>query len=102
MGVTSVSSPSTSGQGSAGKTSQSAVAGAGATVFASNCAQCHTLRAAGSTGQVGPNLDDLAPDKATVKAQVTNGGAGMPSFVDVLTDAQIDAVAAYVADSAGR
>lgn len=74
----------------------------GEKVFASNCAQCHTLAAAGSSGQVGPNLDALAPDEARVNAQVTNGGNGMPAFADVLTEAQISAVSAYVADSAGK
>ena len=74
----------------------------GEKVFASNCAQCHTLAAAGSSGQVGPNLDALAPDEARVNAQVTNGANGMPAFADVLTEAQISAVSAYVADSAGK
>lgn len=74
----------------------------GEKVFASNCAGCHTLAAAGSNGQVGPNLDSIAPDEATVKAKVTNGGGGMPAFTDVLTAAQIDAVSAYVADSTGK
>ena len=62
----------------------------------------HTLAAAGSNAQVGPNLDDLAPDAARVNAKVTNGGGGMPAFADVLTEAEIDAVSAYVADSAGQ
>ena len=84
-------------------TKTTAVASAeGEKVFASNCAQCHTLAAAGSTGEVGPNLDSIAPDEATVNAQVTNGGGGMPAFADVLTEAQIDAVSAYVADSTGK
>ena len=84
-------------------TKTTAVASAeGEKVFASNCAQCHTLAAAGSTGEVGPNLDSIAPDEATVNAQVTNGGGGMPAFADVLTEAQIDAVSAYVADSTGQ
>jgi cytochrome c2 len=34
---------------------------AGKAVFAANgCGSCHTLAAAGSTGKVGPNLDNLA------------------------------------------
>jgi mono/diheme cytochrome c family protein len=44
----------------------------------------------------------LAPDEATIKAQVTNGGSGMPAFADVLSNAEIDAVTAYVADSTGQ
>ncbi len=74
----------------------------GAKIFASaGCASCHTLKAADSNGQVGPNLDDLKPDQATVEKQVTNGGGGMPAFKDSLTPAQIKAVAQYVADNAG-
>lgn len=74
----------------------------GEKVFASNCAGCHALAAAGSTAEVGPNLDSEAEDVETVKAQVLNGGGGMPAFADVLTEAQIDAVSAYVADSTGQ
>jgi cytochrome c oxidase subunit II len=33
-------------------------------VFTQNCASCHTLAAAGATGTVGPNLDNLAADAA--------------------------------------
>src|SRR3954467_15798636 len=50
----------------------------GKTVFTSNCKGCHTLKAAGATGSVGPNLDDVKPDKATVQRQVENGGGPMP------------------------
>jgi outer membrane protein assembly factor BamB len=74
----------------------------GETVFTSNCGGCHTLGAAGTTGTVGPNLDDLKPDAATVEQQVRNGGAGMPAFQGRLSDAQITAVATYVAENAGK
>ena len=75
----------------------------GAEVFASaGCGGCHTLAAAGSSGQAGPNLDDLAPDAGEVAEQVRNGGGGMPAFGDQLSDAQIEAVAEYVASSAGN
>jgi mono/diheme cytochrome c family protein len=74
----------------------------GAKIFASaGCASCHTLKAADSNGQVGPNLDDLKPDEATVEKQVTNGGGGMPAFKDSLSPEQIKAVSTYVADNAG-
>jgi mono/diheme cytochrome c family protein len=75
----------------------------GADVFASaGCGNCHTLAAAGSAGSMGPNLDDLAPSRETVAEQVRNGGGGMPAFADQLSDAEIDAVAQFVADSAGQ
>ena len=37
-----------------------------------------------------------------MEKQVTNGGGGMPPFKGQLTAAQIKAVAAYVAASAGK
>ncbi len=81
---------------------QSAAASEGKAVFVANCAQCHTLAAAAANGKIGPNLDQRLPDAASVKTQVTNGGTRMPAFGDVLTAAQIDAVSAYVAESAGE
>lgn len=73
---------------------------AGATVWEqANCGGCHTLEAAGSDGAVGPNLDDLKPDVTTVVTQVTNGGGGMPSFKDQLSEQQIADVSAYVVQS---
>jgi mono/diheme cytochrome c family protein len=75
----------------------------GAQVFASaGCGGCHTLAAANASGNVGPNLDELMPDAQTVKAQVTNGGGGMPAFGGDLSSAEIDAVSSYVAQNAGR
>ena len=74
----------------------------GKTIFTSECASCHTLAAAGTHGTVGPNLDQLKPAFARVKRQVINGGAIMPAFKGRLTDAQITAVAKYVAAQAGK
>jgi mono/diheme cytochrome c family protein len=75
---------------------------AGETVFASaGCGGCHTLAAANASGSIGPNLDDLKPSADTVKAKVAAGGAGMPSFSGQLSEAEIAAVADYVASSAG-
>jgi len=75
---------------------------AGRSAFSSNCASCHTLRDAGATGTVGPDLDNLRPDFATVQRQVTNGGGGMPAFGSSLSRADIDNIAAYVSQAAGR
>jgi mono/diheme cytochrome c family protein len=74
----------------------------GKSVFSANCASCHTLAAAGATGTVGPNLDELKPDEQRVKRQVENGGAVMPAFKGRLSDAQIAALAKFVATSAGK
>ena len=74
----------------------------GKTIFKSECASCHTLAAAGTHGTVGPNLDQLKPAFARAKRQVINGGPIMPAFKGRLTDAQITAVAKYVAAHAGK
>jgi outer membrane protein assembly factor BamB len=74
---------------------------AGMKVFSSTCASCHTLAAAGSTGTVGPNLDQLKPSDALVVKQVTNGGGGMPAFGSSLSKSQIQSVAKYVSTVAG-
>lgn len=75
----------------------------GAEVYESaGCGNCHTLAAAGSNGNVGPNLDDAQPDFALVKSQVENGGGGMPAFEGDLSPEEIDAVSRYVAENAGR
>ena len=75
-------------------------AAAGDAVFASaGCGGCHTLEAAGSSGNVGPNLDDAKPDAGLVTARVTNGQGAMPSFKDQLSEKQIADVAAYVVQS---
>ena len=70
---------------------------AGKAVFASaGCGGCHTLKAAGSTGTVGPNLDQLKPPLDRIVVQVENGGGPMPAFKGQLTDKQIQDVAAFV------
>jgi mono/diheme cytochrome c family protein len=74
---------------------------AGKPVFTENCGSCHTLADAGTTGTLGPDLDSLAPDEATVNAQVTNGGGSMPAFGGTLSEQQIADVSAYVAQAAG-
>ncbi len=78
-------------------------AAAGATVYASaGCAACHTLAAAGSAGTVGPNLDEAKPDYALVMERVTNGKGAMPSFSGQLSETDIQNVAAYVSQNAGK
>jgi len=77
-------------------------AAAGKQVFESaGCVACHTLADAGSTGTVGPNLDDAKPPATLVVTRVTDGAGAMPSFKDKLTEQQIQDVAAYVSSSAG-
>jgi len=77
---------------------------AGKQVFVSTaaCGGCHTLADAGTSGNVGPNLDDAMPTYDKVLTQVTNGGGAMPPFKDSLTQQQIADVAAYVSSVAGK
>jgi cbb3-type cytochrome c oxidase subunit III len=74
----------------------------GTSIFTANCGSCHTLADAGTSGTVGPNLDQSKPPKELVVDRVTNGQGAMPSFKDSLDPAQIDAVADYVSTAAGK
>ena len=76
--------------------------GGGQQLFVENCGNCHKLAAAGTSGQVGPDMDQLRPGPDLVNAQVTNGGGGMPAFKGKLTPEQINELSNYVADNAGR
>ena len=61
------------------------------------CALCHTLKDAGATGQVGPQLDELKPDARRVATAIKNGLGNMPAYRDTLTEEEIQALADYVA-----
>jgi cytochrome c6 len=74
---------------------------AGKTIFVANCGTCHTLADAGTSGTIGPNLDDAAPDHDLVVDRVTNGQGVMPAFGDSLSETDIQNVAAYVVDATG-
>jgi cytochrome c6 len=76
---------------------------AGKEVFlgSSGCGTCHTLSDAGTSGTVGPNLDDAQPSHDLVVDRVTNGQGAMPSFSSTLSEEQIQDVAAYVSSVAG-
>jgi mono/diheme cytochrome c family protein len=89
----------------------------GRTLFVQKCGVCHTLAQAGTTAQVGPNLDDaFAAARAegndsdtiegVVKAQVefpreNNGDPRVSMPADVVTGQDLDDVAAYVGEWAG-
>jgi mono/diheme cytochrome c family protein len=68
----------------------------GAQVFKENCGTCHTLSAAGTSGQVGPKLDGTTLSAADIESTVRGGRGSMPPFDGKLSDAEIKAVAAYV------
>ena len=103
-GVTASRSAPPAGAAAGGTTTTGAAAAPdGKAIFASaGCGSCHTLKDAGSKGNIGPNLDQLKPPKAVVAHQVTVGGGQMPAFKGQLSDAQIQAVAGYVSSVAGK
>jgi mono/diheme cytochrome c family protein len=75
---------------------------AGKDVYASaGCGSCHTLEDAGSSGTIGPNLDESQPDLALAIDRVTNGSGAMPPFKDQLSEEQIADVATYVVEASG-
>lgn len=60
------------------------------------CAVCHTLAAAGATGEIGPSLNDLKPDEERVMKALKNGIGQMPAFTS-LSEEQMQTLAKYVA-----
>jgi cytochrome c6 len=74
---------------------------AGKTAFVATCGGCHALKDAGTAGNVGPDLDSLAPLTADrVANQIAHGGGAMPA--KLLTGQDAANVAAYVASVAGK
>jgi mono/diheme cytochrome c family protein len=76
-------------------------AAAGEAVFVESCGSCHVLEEAGTSGAVGPNLDESTLDVAAVAEQVTNGGGAMPAFGGQLSEEEIQNVSAFVVASQG-
>lgn len=90
-----------------GGTPASGTGGGGGTdgeaIFASaGCGSCHTLEAAESSGEIGPNLDDSQPSVELAVDRVTNGKGTMPAFKDQLSKEQIQAVARWVSENAAK
>jgi mono/diheme cytochrome c family protein len=87
-------------------------------LFETNCGTCHTLYAAGTDGNFGPNLDQLlAPtgpstDPSTIKATKTRVVNAVTNGVDsstpgrmpagILSGQQVQQVADFVSREAGR
>jgi mono/diheme cytochrome c family protein len=76
----------------------------GRRLFTYNCGMCHTMRAAKTTGRVGPNLDELRPPEALVLDAIKKGrarGQGqMPG--ELLVGEEAEKVASFVEAAAGR
>lgn len=63
------------------------------------CGTCHSLAEAGTQGLVGPNLDQLQPDAATLAAAISGGVGVMPAYANTLSAEQIEALVAYVIEA---
>lgn len=74
---------------------------AGREIFIANCGSCHTFADAGTTGSIGPNLDEAAPSMELAVDRVTNGQGVMPAFEGDLSEQEILDVATYVSTAAG-
>lgn len=66
------------------------------------CGLCHRLADADAEGRIGPDLDRLRPNEQRVQTAVRDGVGAMPAYVDTLSEEEIEAVAAYVAEAAGQ
>lgn len=77
----------------------------GARMFAEHCASCHGMNGrtpTGTTGEYGPNFDDVKIDsRAYVDHRIEYGGYGMQSFSGEMTAREKDAVARYVLEGSG-
>lgn len=83
-------------------------------LFVSGCGSCHTLKAAGTDGVVGPNLDKrLAPTgpaegeaivgtASRVRSAIETGLGNGRMPADILQGAQAEQVSDYVARVAGQ
>ena len=88
------------GEGGGGDAAASAE---GKQIFTQSCGTCHTLSDAGTSGSIGPVLDQLKPDKARTLSAIENGGSGSGAMpANIVTGKEAEAVARYVASVAGK
>jgi cytochrome c553 len=91
------------GGGEAGGGGGASASAEGKQIFTQSCGTCHTLADAGTSGTIGPNLDELKPDKARVANAIKNGGAGTGAMpANIVTGQEAEAVADYVSSVAGK
>jgi cytochrome c6 len=72
----------------------------GKALFAESCGGCHTLKAAGTTGTFGPNLDKLQPTVEETRTAIRIGPGAMPEHI--LQGEREQQVAEFVGDNAGN
>lgn len=77
----------------------------GERMFATHCSGCHGMNGrtpTGTTGEYGPNFDDVQIDSRDyLDFRIEYGGPGMQSFANEMTEEEKDAVARYVLKGAG-
>ena len=61
-----------------------------------SCSACHTLSDAGSSGAVGPSLDNPGLTHDFIVNRVTNGSGPMPSFGGQISEDEIGKLADYI------
>ena len=77
------------------------------------CGGCHRLAAARATGPIGPDLDERLPGHtaASLRAKIVDPGATAPGdafatmpgdFGERMTDAELDALVAFLLQTARR
>ena len=66
------------------------------------CGTCHSLQAAGSESNIGPNLNQLKPTIDRIIYVVTNGIGVMQAWEGILSSEEIEAVAYYVFNSTNK
>ena len=72
----------------------------GRDAFVEHCGGCHTLDAAGTTGSIGPNLDEVQANESDVLKAIEIGGRGSGQMPQNLVEgAEAQAVATFVANS---
>jgi cytochrome c oxidase subunit 2 len=81
---------------------------------ATACGACHTLAEAGTSGQTGPDLDQVLKgmDAAAIKEAIVNPNAEIakgyqqgimpPNYGDTLSEGQVDGLATWLSEVAGR
>lgn len=72
----------------------------GQQIFVENCGSCHVLADAGTSGTVGPSLDEIQPDRERVLSAIETGPGAMPE--NVVTGSDAETVADYVSENAGK